>query len=93
MFGKPPRSGPHAADAVLESRDDELQIAHRAREVVDARDDQRLAGVDEVEDGLELGTPVRVAPSPVSVRTMVQRAVSSAASWASRFWSAVETLA
>ena len=41
---------------VLESRDDELQIAHRAREAIDTRDDQRLAGVDEVEDGSEFGT-------------------------------------
>ena len=32
-----------------------LEIAHRAREAVDARDDQRLAGMDEVEDGPELG--------------------------------------
>ena len=39
------------------------------------------------------GRPVRVAPSPASVRTMVHRAASSPAIWASRFWSAVETLA
>ena len=41
---------------VLEGRDDELEITHRAREAVDTRDDQRLAGVDEVEDCLEFGT-------------------------------------
>ena len=39
------------------------------------------------------GRPARLAPSPVSVRIMVQPAASSAAIWASRFWSAVETLA
>ena len=39
------------------------------------------------------GRPARVVPSPVSVRTMVQPAASSAAICASRFWSAVETLA
>ena len=39
----------------LEGRDDELQITHRAREAVDARDDQRLPRVDEVEDGAQFG--------------------------------------
>ena len=41
---------------VLESRDDDLQIAHRAREAIDTRDDQRLAGMDEIEDGPQFGT-------------------------------------
>ena len=39
------------------------------------------------------GRPVRVAPSRVSVRIMVHPAASSAAIWASGFWSTVETLA
>ena len=33
-----------------------LEITHRARQAVDARDHQRLAGMDELEDGPELGT-------------------------------------
>ena len=41
---------------VLEGRDNDLEITHRARQTVDARDHQRLAGMDELEDGPELGT-------------------------------------
>ena len=59
---------------VLECRDNDLEITHRARQAVDARDHQRLAGMDEIEDGPEFGTAARVVPSPVSVRTMVQPA-------------------
>ena len=40
---------------VLEGRDNDLEITHRARQAVDARDHQRLAGMDELEDGPELG--------------------------------------
>ena len=40
---------------VLEGRDDDLKVTHRARQAVDTRDHQRLAGMDEVEDGLEFG--------------------------------------
>ena len=32
---------------VLECGDDDLEITHRARQAVDARDHQRLAGMDE----------------------------------------------
>ena len=41
---------------VLEGCDDELEITHRARQAVDARDHERLAGMDETEDGLQFGT-------------------------------------
>ena len=40
---------------VLEGRDNCLEITHRACQAVDARDHQRLLGMDEVEDGPELG--------------------------------------
>ena len=41
---------------VLECRDNDLEIAHRACQAVDARDHQRLAGMDEFEDGLQFRT-------------------------------------
>ena len=41
---------------VLECRDNDLEITHRARQTVDACDHQRLAGMDELEDGPEFGT-------------------------------------
>ena len=41
---------------VLECRDNDREIAHRARQAVDARDHQRLAGMDEIEDGPKFGT-------------------------------------
>ena len=53
---------------VLECRDNGLEITHRARQAVDARDHQRLAGMDEIEDGPELGTS-RGATDPGSART------------------------
>ena len=59
---------------VLEGRDNDLEITHRARQAVDACDHQRLAGMDEIEDGSKSGRPARLAPSPVSVWTMVQPA-------------------
>ena len=40
----------------LEGRDDALEVTHRARQAVDARDHQRLAGMDEIEDGPQFGT-------------------------------------
>ena len=40
---------------VLEGRDDDLEITHRARQAVDARDHQRLVGMDEIEDGPQFG--------------------------------------
>ena len=40
---------------VFECRDNDLKITHRARQAVDARDHQRLAGMDELKDGPELG--------------------------------------
>ena len=59
---------------VLEGRDNDLEITHRARQAVDTRDHQRLAGMDESRMVRSSGRPARVAPSPVSVRTMVQPA-------------------
>ena len=41
---------------VLECRDNDLEITHRARQAVDARDHQRLVGMDEIEDGPEFRT-------------------------------------
>ena len=41
---------------VFECRDDELEITHRARQAVDARDHQCLTGMDEIEDGPKFGT-------------------------------------
>ena len=40
---------------VLEGRDDDLEITHRARQAIDARDHQRLARMDEIEDSSEFG--------------------------------------
>ena len=59
---------------VFECRDNDLEITHRVRQAIDAGDHQRFTGMDEIEDGPELGTSREGAPSPVSVRTMVQPA-------------------
>ena len=50
---------------VLEGRDNDLEITHRARQTVDARDHQRLAGMDELEDGPELGGMSTIATDSV----------------------------
>ena len=41
--------------AFPQSRYNDLQIAHGPRQPIDAGDHQRLAGMDEVEDGLQFG--------------------------------------
>ena len=41
---------------MLECRDDDLKIVHGARQPVDARNHQRLARMDEIEDDPEFGT-------------------------------------
>ena len=40
---------------VVEGCDGDLEITHRARQAVDARDHQHLAGMDEIENGLQFG--------------------------------------
>ena len=41
---------------VFECYDNDLEITHRVHQAVDARNHQRLAGMDEIEDGPEFGT-------------------------------------
>ena len=43
---------------VLKGRDNDLEITHRARQAVDARDHQGLPAMDELEDSPEFGTPL-----------------------------------
>jgi hypothetical protein len=77
----------------LELVHDVLQLLQRARQTIDAGDDERVTGAHEIEQHLQFAAPVAARPTRLLGSDYVITRCFSAACWIARSWSRVKTWA